>query len=51
MAEFVQIFKEVGFPVGVCLWFMLSSDKKMDKMVSLLDKICVKVGVPGVKDE
>ena len=35
----MDAIKVVGFPVIVCLWFMLRQDKKMDKMNDLLKSI------------
>lgn len=35
----IQLINQVGFPVVVAVWFMFRTDKKLDKVVSLQNKI------------
>lgn len=39
MKEAVEFIKMVGFPAFVCIWFMLRTDRKLDKLADLIEKL------------
>jgi hypothetical protein len=43
----LEAIKVVGFPVIVCLWFMLRQDKRLDKINDLLSQISEKLDHKG----
>jgi hypothetical protein len=38
----ISLVKEVGFPVFMCVWLMARTDKRMDRVISLLEAMASK---------
>jgi len=38
MDEAIKILKEVGFPIFMCVWFMTRTDKRLDRIITLIEK-------------
>jgi hypothetical protein len=43
----IALIKEVGFPVFMCVWLMGRTDKRLDRVISLLETISAKGGSHG----
>jgi len=36
---YIQIIQQVGFPIFVCVWLLSRTDKKIEKMTEVLQKV------------
>lgn len=39
LESLIEILKQVGFPVFVACWFMFRTDKRLDRIIDLLDRL------------
>lgn len=42
MQAFIEVVKQVGFPVVVACWFMFRTDKRLDALKESVDKLVKK---------
>lgn len=49
MDELVKIIQTVGFPIFVACYFMFRNDKKTDKLIEMVSKMCDKLTI--IKDD
>lgn len=47
--EIVDVIQKLGFPIVVAVWFMFRTDKRLDKVLSIMEQILAKIDL--IEDE
>ena len=37
--QVIKVIQTLGFPIFVCIWFMYRTDKRLDKMIELINEL------------
>lgn len=47
----VDVIQKVGFPIVVAVWFMFRTDKRLEKVISLMETLSAKIDlIDGEED-
>lgn len=40
--QVIKVIQNLGFPIFVAMWFMYRTDRRLDKMIKLMDELVSK---------